>query len=127
MDPNDWYAAEILVKERLGDLRRTVESLRSPDGRPRPSLRVVVRTTLARLALWLLRPERRPAEPEPARLKLECPCNRAHAGEATRGLTVVRADAVKHAAAQHDVGRHENIGRESLRCRPLGPGNACIR
>ena len=47
MDPNDWYAAEILMKQRLGDLRRTVESLRSPDGRPRPSLRVVVRTTLA--------------------------------------------------------------------------------
>ena len=51
MDPNDWYAAEILVKERLDDLRRTAESLRSRDGRPRPSLRVVVRTTLARLAL----------------------------------------------------------------------------
>ena len=68
MDPNDWYAAEILMKQRLGDLRRTVESLRSPDGRPRPSLRVVVRTTLARLALWLLRPERRPAVPEPDRL-----------------------------------------------------------
>ena len=30
------YAAEILVKERLGDLRRTAESLRSRDGRPRP-------------------------------------------------------------------------------------------
>ncbi len=69
MDPNDWYAAEILVKQRLGDLRRTVESLRSPDGRPRPSLRVVVRTTLARLALWLLRPEGRPAVPEPDRLE----------------------------------------------------------
>jgi hypothetical protein len=65
MDPNDWYAAEILMKQRLGDLRRTVESLRSPDGRPRPSLRVVVRTTLARLALWLLWPEGRPAVPEP--------------------------------------------------------------
>ncbi len=74
MDPNDWYAAEILVKERLGDLRRTVESLRSPDGRPRRSLRVVVRTTLARLALWLLRPERRPAVPEPDRLnRPPCP------------------------------------------------------
>jgi hypothetical protein len=68
MDPNDWYAAEILVKERLGDLRRTAESLRSRDGRPRPSLRVVVRTTLARLALSLLRRERRPAVPEPDRL-----------------------------------------------------------
>ena len=67
MDPNDWYAAEILVNERLGDLRRTAESLRSRDGRPSPSLRVVVRTTLARLALWLLRPERRPAVPEPDR------------------------------------------------------------
>jgi len=83
MDPNDWYAAEILVKERLGDLRRTVESLRSPDGRPCPSLRVVVRTTLARLALWLLRPERRPAVPEPDRLNRPppacrtCPCGRA--------------------------------------------------
>ncbi len=65
MDPNDWYAAEILVKERLGDLRRTAESLRSRDGRPRPSLRVVVRATLARLPLSLLRPERRPAVPEP--------------------------------------------------------------
>ena len=68
MDPNDWYAAEILVKERLGDLRRTAESLSSHDGRPRPSLWVVVRTTLARLALSLLRPERRPAVPEPDRL-----------------------------------------------------------
>jgi hypothetical protein len=45
MDPNDWYAAEILVKERLGDLRRTAESLSSHDGRPRPSLWVVVRTS----------------------------------------------------------------------------------
>jgi hypothetical protein len=54
MDPNDWYAAEIIVKERVGDLRRTVGSPGSPDGRPHPSLRVVVRPTLARLALWLL-------------------------------------------------------------------------
>lgn len=76
MDPNDWYAAEILVKERLGDLRRTAESLRSRDGRPRPSLRVVVRTTLARLALWLLRPERRPAVPEPDRLNRPLPVGR---------------------------------------------------
>lgn len=63
MDPNDWYAAEILVKERLGDLRRTAESLRSRDGRPRPSLRVVVRTTLARLVLSRAGPSEPAARP----------------------------------------------------------------
>jgi hypothetical protein len=48
------------------------------------------------------------------------------AAEATWGLTFARADAMKR-AAQHDVGRHENIDRDSLRGKPPGPGHACIR
>jgi hypothetical protein len=113
MDTSDWYEAEFLVKERLNDLRRTGESLRLLDKPARRlSLRVVVPTTLARLAAWLRRTDR-PASHEAApSQQAPRPVGHVPAGKCTRAIGKSHAGVTSVVAS---VGRtsHET---ERLRC-----------